>query len=376
MLNSKSANSAANVGALLASTPDIALHYISSDEDLPPSSPGSRKRPRSHNDLLSFNYEICAKYNLLCAKAHGDKFQLESGEPDLPLLREILRYIEGRKALLESSPTPLPFSTPRKTRKVKRMARVERSRDDENSCDETPPFKKTYGSGSGPASGLGTRKLSLYRPNHPPSSTSSPTTFDLLLQHEESLCLDSPRSPNSDASVPSKLTVIKPTFCPPQTSNTDLSRVFIISDDEAETDPETARKDLGRSDLYKRLIAYRRKASTALARLPEDILPLATIQRLDERPSADYKGLEKILAETSNIPECNVEERKAYTDVKLDECGAELISLCAEYSKPPHAQTSKKTISGTCEHIRRTVSVHQHTTTNRSINLDKPRYDG
>ncbi|KIK63823.1 hypothetical protein GYMLUDRAFT_455881 [Collybiopsis luxurians FD-317 M1] len=245
------------------------------------------------------------------------------------------KFVGQRIFILESSAPNLPPSTPRKTKKVRKIIHREVSRalDGEKNRVGSPTLKRANNSGTDEISrcNLNKPKLSLYRADPPPFDQDSATNLDLLLQQEDLAVSESPKTPSRRPACPLKLTQPGSSVSPStsQTSKVASPRIFVISDDEAEV--EVSRGETARYNLFKRLIAYRRKVSTTRARLPEEILSLQTIRKLSEQPPADYKELGKILAETSNIPEHNIEERKAYIEAKLKEYGAELIPLCSGY---------------------------------------------
>ncbi|KAJ3794466.1 hypothetical protein GGU11DRAFT_811216 [Lentinula aff. detonsa] len=341
------------------------------------STPSHYDQPNLKNDVqadiyygkLAFNHDI---------KACRNRLKMKYGIADLALLQEVLRLVDGHIDEMQSTAfMPQIPLTPRQ-KKRKRTAREEVPQDSTkaNSGLSSPRSTDTkkanigYGIERKTAPNTPKRNLSLYRTDRSPIRSTSATPFDLLLiKHDDMAVPDSPRTPTKKPGlkeIPSKgnLGVLSTSNVLSSQEST-ISAVTIISDDEEDGIIPVKEPMKEMSNLLKELNGYRRKLSITLGRLPEEILPLRTLKQLSTQPPSDYKGYQRILADTSGIPESEIEERKAYVLEKWTETGSKFFAICMQFRIREQASesvlTESTSISGTAATFRKMIATHGHT---------------
>ncbi|KAJ4488288.1 hypothetical protein J3R30DRAFT_3696050 [Lentinula aciculospora] len=360
-----------SISTSLASTSRPPVHHIlSSEEDVPPSksqnvkSRSKRKRdvqPDVYYGKLAFNHDISVHYHKLCSEACRNQLQMKHGIADLGLLQEVLQLVDGRISEMQST---MPQISPL-TKKPKQLPTEELPGDYTIVSARSPlPSKmnvrKDEESEISPARKIASntkRNLSLYRTDTSPARSTPSTPFDLLLEHKDMAASNSPRTPTKKLS-PSKIRN--------GTLGVSPTTITIISDDEDENIPAKGAKGPMNDipNLLQELNNCRRKLSTSLGRLPEEILPLRTLRQLSIYLPSDYKVYQWILADTSGIPVTELEEREAYVAEKWEETGNIFFALCMQFQRRREEQasatTESTTISGAAATFKKTIAKHRH----------------
>ncbi|KAJ3881519.1 hypothetical protein F5051DRAFT_397085 [Lentinula edodes] len=334
----------------LASTSRNSASYILSDDDcLPP--PNSRdatshlKRNREIQEdvyygKLAFNHNISAHYHKLCSEACSHRLRMKHGIADMALLQEVLQFVDGRINEMHAIFLPPVPLTPRKM--PTRLSREKIPRDPNDANTRSSLRSKTNIRGDTESRTVGnpasnTPKRSLYRTDASPVRSTPATPFDLLLEHKDIAVPDSPQTPTRKpglTKIRSEGTqkVVAKTSNILQSEKIVSTTVIIISDDEDESVPAMDPVN-EMPNLFKELNRFRRKLSTSLGRLPEEIIPLQTLKQLSIQPPSDYKMYQRILADTSGIPHNNIEEREAYVAEKWKESGSKFFALCTQFRR-------------------------------------------
>ncbi|KAJ3937401.1 MAG: hypothetical protein NXY57DRAFT_956378 [Lentinula lateritia] len=346
-MNSKT-NSASTSNDLASTSRNSAYYILSDDDSLPP--PTSRdatshfKRSREIQEdvyyrKLAFNHNISAHYHKLCSEACGHRLQMKHGIADMALLQEVLHFVDGRINEMHAIFLPQVPLTPRK---MPTLSGEEIPRDPNDENTRSSLRSKTNIRGDTESRTVGnpasnTPKRSLYRTDASPVRSTPATPFDLLLEHKDIAAPDSPQTPTRNPGF----TKIRSEGTQKVVANTSnilksekiiSTTVIIISDDEDES--VTAMDPVNEMpNLFKDLNRFRRKLSTSLGRLPEEIIPLQTLKQLSIQPPSDYKMYQRILADTSGIPHNNIEEREAYVAEKWKESGSKFFALCTQFQR-------------------------------------------
>ncbi|KAJ3902700.1 hypothetical protein F5879DRAFT_213124 [Lentinula edodes] len=284
---------------------------------------------------------------------------MKHGIADMALLQEVLQFVDGRINEMHAIFLPPVPLTPRKM--PTRLSREEIPRDPNDANTRSSLRSKTNIRGgafwvwklqvTGHLSRIvadtesrtvgnptsNTPKRSLYRTDASPVRSTPATPFDLLLEHKDMAVPDSPQTPTRKPG----LTRIRSEGTQKVVANTSnilksgkivSTTVIIISDDEDESVPAMDPVN-EMPNLFKELNRFRRKLSTSLGRLPEEIIPLQTLKQLSIQPPSDYKMYQRILADTSGIPHNNIEEREAYVAEKWKESGSKFFALCTQFRR-------------------------------------------
>ncbi|KAJ3998058.1 hypothetical protein F5050DRAFT_1806267 [Lentinula boryana] len=337
----------------------------------------SNDQPNLNNDVqadiyygkLAFNHDI---------KACRNRLKMKYGIADMALLQEVLRLVDGHIDEMQSTAFMPQISLTPRQKKRKRSAREEVLQDSTiaNSGLSSPRSADTkkanteYGTERKTAPNTPKRNLSLYRTDRSPIRSTSATPFDLLLiKHNDMAVPDSPRTPTKKPGL--KEIASKGNLGVFSTSNvlssqeSSISTVTIISDDEEDGNIPVQEPMKEMSNLLKELNGYRRKLSITSGRLPEEILPLRTLKQLSTQPPSDYKAYQRILADTSGIPESEIEERKAYVLEKWTETGTKFFAICMQFRIREQASesvvTESTSISTTTATFRKMIATHGHT---------------
>ncbi|GAW07494.1 probable ATP-dependent RNA helicase DDX41 [Lentinula edodes] len=290
-------NSASTSNDLASTSRNFASYILSDDDCLPP--PNSRdatshlERNREIQEdvyygKLAFNHNISAHYHKLCSEACSHRLRMKHGIADMALLQEVLQFVDGRINEMHAIFLPPVPLTPRKM--PTRLSREEIPRDPNDANTRSSLRSKTNIRGDTESRTVGnptsnTPKRSLYRTDASPSQIPHKRLRENLVLQE------------FDESVPAM-------------------------------DPVNEMPN-----LFKELNRFRRKLSTSLGRLPEEIIPLQTLKQLSIQPPSDYKMYQRILADTSGIPHNNIEEREAYVAEKWKESGSKFFALCTQFRR-------------------------------------------
>ncbi|KAJ3990097.1 hypothetical protein F5890DRAFT_1483030 [Lentinula detonsa] len=358
-------------------------------------------QPNLNNDVqadiyygkLAFNHDISVYFHSLCSEACRNRLQMKYGIADLALLQEVLRLVDGHIDEMQSTAFMPQISLTPRQKKRKRTAREEIPQDSTkpnsglSSPRSTDTKKANIGYGIERETALNTpkRNLSLYRTDRSPIRSTSATPFDLLLKHNDMAVPDSPRTPTKKPGlkeIPSKGNLgVLSTSNVLSSQESSISTVTIISDDEEDGIMPVKEPMKEISNLLQELNGYRRKLSITLGRLPEEILPLRTLKQLSTQPPpgtfsnsgvttvfmlySDYKAYQRILADTSGIPESEIEEREAYVLEKWTETGSKFFAICMQFRIREQASesvlTESTSISGTAATFRKMIATHGHT---------------
>ncbi|KAJ4480434.1 hypothetical protein C8J55DRAFT_64133 [Lentinula edodes] len=338
-------NFASTTNDLASTSRSSACYLLLDDNGSPPSNSRDVKHFKRNREIqedvyykkLAFNHNISAHYHKLCSEACSHRLQMKHGIADMALLQEVLQFVDGRINEMHAVFLPQAPLIPRKM--PTRLSKEEISPDPNDTNTRSSLRSKTNikrdkesRTVGNPASN--TPKRSLYRTEASPVRSTPATPFDLLLEHKDIAIPDSPQTPTRKPG----LTKIRSEGTPKVVANTSdilkskkftSTTVIIISDDEDESVPAMDPvKDM--PDLLKELNRFRRKLSTSLGRLPEEIIPLRTLKQLSMQPPSDYKMYQRILADTSGIPHSDIEEREAYVAEKWKESGSKFFALCTQ----------------------------------------------
>ncbi|KAJ3761846.1 hypothetical protein EV360DRAFT_67525 [Lentinula raphanica] len=296
-------------------------------------------------EKLAFNHDISVHYHKLCSEAYRNRFKMAQGIADMALIHDIL-----------------------------------------NTNTSSAPDCKVEGKIMKPE--IPKRNTSLYSSDNPLIHSTPATPLDLLTAHEET------QVPHP-LKTPAKKPCLKrtPAHGNPQmlssTSNAPNSQatsvVTIISDDEEEdediTISEPVKKPMAeKPDMLKELNDCRRKLSAALGRLPDEILPMRTLKQLSTQSPCDYKEFQAILADTSDIPERNTNERKAYVAHKWREIGSDFFQICIQYRLKEQISKASETyerkgVSGKTVTFRKIIATHGHSSA-KPIDLRQFSFSG
>ncbi|KAJ3728923.1 hypothetical protein C8R42DRAFT_655343 [Lentinula raphanica] len=329
---------------------------------------------------LAFNHDISVHYHKLCSEAYRNRFKMAHGIADMALIHDILALVDGRIIDMQSTMSlPPNSSSPRK--KLKRPAM-----DDVAPCSTSSQIHLSSHSNTNTSSDpdckvegnpmipeIPKRNTSLYSSDNPLIHSTPATPLDLLTAHEET------QVPHP-LKTPAKKPCLKRTPAhgnPPMLASTSnapnsqaTSVVTIISDDEEEDEDITISEPVKNAmaekpDMLKELNDCRRKLSAALGRLPDEILPMRTLKQLSIQSPCDYKEFQAILADTSDIPERNTNERKAYVAHKWREIGSDFLQICIQYRLKEQISKASETyerkgVSGKTVTFRKIIATHGH----------------